>query len=517
MGVMEIVTGSTGTPHVTSVDDAIAHSNMDYLNSQSVFNIYGSGSNFPILGWTANNVRIGAGYGMMQGRLFKVARNDYVDVSINSGNAGEKRADLIVARYGINTQTGVEDMSLVVIQGQGGSDYVDPDYEIGNINQGGTVNDFPLYRVKVDGISIGSAPEPLFEELTPGGVVGELDNDFHSHITDYENPHQIAWTRANALADISVNETLKVQFGKIAKAISSLISHIEDFQNPHRVTKSQVGLGNVDNTSDANKPISSATATALGGKAPTNHAVNDNTYGLGTSSVYGHVKLSDSYNPTTASDASKSIGASQKAVKDAYQALLNAMGQAGYGDMFKATYDTNNDGIVDKAEKLNTARKLKVNLASTSDVTFDGSANQTSIGVNGTLPATNGGTGKNSITNGRVLVGGVNNTYTEKKPAEVINLAGIKFATVEKDYDISSPNMTLAFYFTPTVPSGITHRRILGFSILVQGFSECEISNTTIDSSTEIHSPMIAVTADSYIQGQSAFANITLGISYIEW
>jgi hypothetical protein len=41
--------------------------------------------------------------------------------------------------------------------------------------------------------------------------------------------------------------------------------------NPHNVTKSDVGLGNVDNTSDANKPISTATQTALDGKSDTTH------------------------------------------------------------------------------------------------------------------------------------------------------------------------------------------------------------------------------------------------------
>ena len=34
--------------------------------------------------------------------------------------------------------------------------------------------------------------------------------------------------------------------------------HITDYNNPHNVTKFQVGLGNVDNTSDVNKPISDA-------------------------------------------------------------------------------------------------------------------------------------------------------------------------------------------------------------------------------------------------------------------
>lgn len=47
---------------------------------------------------------------------------------------------------------------------------------------------------------------------------------------------------------------------------SNLETHINNKTNPHEVTKDQVGLGNVDNTSDANKPISNATQTALNGK-----------------------------------------------------------------------------------------------------------------------------------------------------------------------------------------------------------------------------------------------------------
>lgn len=47
---------------------------------------------------------------------------------------------------------------------------------------------------------------------------------------------------------------------------TNLKTHINNKSNPHEVTKDQVGLGNVDNTSDANKPISNATQTALNGK-----------------------------------------------------------------------------------------------------------------------------------------------------------------------------------------------------------------------------------------------------------
>jgi hypothetical protein len=52
---------------------------------------------------------------------------------------------------------------------------------------------------------------------------------------------------------------------------SRLSSHITDTDNPHSVDKADVGLSNVDNTSDANKPISTATQTALNGKSDTSH------------------------------------------------------------------------------------------------------------------------------------------------------------------------------------------------------------------------------------------------------
>ena len=47
----------------------------------------------------------------------------------------------------------------------------------------------------------------------------------------------------------------------------NLNKHIQDYQNPHKVTKDQVGLSNVDNTSDADKPVSDATQTELDKKA----------------------------------------------------------------------------------------------------------------------------------------------------------------------------------------------------------------------------------------------------------
>lgn len=48
-------------------------------------------------------------------------------------------------------------------------------------------------------------------------------------------------------------------------------AHIADLNNPHQTTKAQVGLGNVDNTTDLAKPISTATQSALNTKSNVGH------------------------------------------------------------------------------------------------------------------------------------------------------------------------------------------------------------------------------------------------------
>lgn len=60
--------------------------------------------------------------------------------------------------------------------------------------------------------------------------------------------------------------------------VAAATTHIANTSNPHSVTKTQVGLGNVDNTSDADKPVSTATQTALDAKKPKTSLVSDITY-----------------------------------------------------------------------------------------------------------------------------------------------------------------------------------------------------------------------------------------------
>jgi hypothetical protein len=68
------------------------------------------------------------------------------------------------------------------------------------------------------------------------------------------------------LVSTDADKPLSANKGKVLN--DSITAHTSDTDNPHGVTKSQVGLGNVDNTSDDSKPLSEAMATALNNKEP---------------------------------------------------------------------------------------------------------------------------------------------------------------------------------------------------------------------------------------------------------
>ncbi|MBQ7625257.1 MAG: hypothetical protein IJS65_08275, partial [Clostridia bacterium] len=74
------------------------------------------------------------------------------------------------------------------------------------------------------------------------------------------------WDGESETADMPDPTVAEQLTGRITEVENGLSSHAGRTDNPHNVTQSQVGLGNVNNTSDLNKPISTATQTALNGK-----------------------------------------------------------------------------------------------------------------------------------------------------------------------------------------------------------------------------------------------------------
>ena len=79
-------------------------------------------------------------------------------------------------------------------------------------------------------------------------------NEILNFLTGYEDTDTLQSILSDLKNEISQN---------ITEIESNLTSHINNKNNPHNVTKQQIGLSNVDNTSDLNKPISTATQNAL--------------------------------------------------------------------------------------------------------------------------------------------------------------------------------------------------------------------------------------------------------------
>lgn len=147
---MKIVTGATGELHVTSMDDGCFNAGVIGANSY----VLDTGKKLEAKIVTNNRVSIGDGDLVIQGRHARIEAGTVEEVTIDTGAIGKKRNDLIVARYVLNSDDGYESVSLVVIKGAESSTPADPSYNKGTIRDGARTVDFPLYRVKIDGVSI---------------------------------------------------------------------------------------------------------------------------------------------------------------------------------------------------------------------------------------------------------------------------------------------------------------------------------------------------------------------------
>lgn len=99
--------------------------------------------------------------------------------------------------------------------------------------------------------------------------------DLTAHINNKANPHAVTKAQVGLSNVDNTSDLLKPVSTATQAALSgkvdtaTLTAHTADKANPHGVTKAQVGLGNVDNTTDLLKPVSTATQTALNGKVDT--------------------------------------------------------------------------------------------------------------------------------------------------------------------------------------------------------------------------------------------------------
>ena len=124
-------------------------------------------------------------------------------------------------------------------------------------------------------ITINAVDSTAREQAITAGTTAQYfrgDKSWRDFFTDVRAA-TLTGLSAATNAVISATDTVLDALGKLQKQVSdnltTLTSHTGNTSNPHSVTKAQVGLGNVDNTSDASKPISTAAQTALNAKQDT--------------------------------------------------------------------------------------------------------------------------------------------------------------------------------------------------------------------------------------------------------
>ena len=158
--MVELVTGHAGKAHATAEQAAGLNAGILGLDDY-VLNVH---DKLKITVVSANKVTIGTGELVMQGR--HVSQGTPEDLIVTNGSQGQKRNDLIVCRYAKGSQN-IESAKLVVVRGTPTTGTpTDPAVNTTSPLDGGTTYDMPLYRIPLDGITIGT-PVALFNVLKP--------------------------------------------------------------------------------------------------------------------------------------------------------------------------------------------------------------------------------------------------------------------------------------------------------------------------------------------------------------
>ncbi len=159
MGI-HIVTGYAGKEHVTSADAGSMNAGIVGTGRY----VMQTAEQFAAEIVSNNLIKVKSGDLMNQGRHMRIDVNDYEEVTIQNGAQSVFRNDLIVARYKKDPSTLIETTEIVVIKGTAGATATDPTYTSGDILAGATQDDFPLYRVLLNGLNIEKVT-PLFSTV----------------------------------------------------------------------------------------------------------------------------------------------------------------------------------------------------------------------------------------------------------------------------------------------------------------------------------------------------------------
>lgn len=175
---MKIISGKTGTPHVTS---AQFRQIIEGIIGQESY-ILKSGENMEPELASNNMLKIRGGVMSHHGNVSGVDLNTYDEVTIKNGSQGMKRIDLIVNRYTRSDETGIEKNEWVVLTGTPDqSSPKVPGHIVGNLQNGDLTDDCPVFKVHLEGIQV-TKVEKLLSVLE--GDLASLNSKCYKNISD---------------------------------------------------------------------------------------------------------------------------------------------------------------------------------------------------------------------------------------------------------------------------------------------------------------------------------------------
>lgn len=157
---LTVNTDPSAEPHIYAEDDAAIYQSM--FGSDGVCNI---GQNCAATVISNNKVRVADGVICVGGHMARVRYGEYQDCEIMNGQTGYNRNDIIVAKFVTTGAQGTDTYTIEVVQGTAvAGDATDPALTQGDLYEGDKIRMMPLYRVKIEGLSI-VAVEQLFEVI----------------------------------------------------------------------------------------------------------------------------------------------------------------------------------------------------------------------------------------------------------------------------------------------------------------------------------------------------------------
>lgn len=134
-----------------------------------------------------NKVRVKDGVIVVGGHFARIPYGDYIDCEIANGQSGRNRNDIIIAKFVTTGTGGIDTYTLEVKQGASTTgSATDPALTQNNLYESGKIREMPLYRVKIEGLSI-TKVEKMFESVPTIPMLNTYLSEISSDFTKMKN------------------------------------------------------------------------------------------------------------------------------------------------------------------------------------------------------------------------------------------------------------------------------------------------------------------------------------------